>query len=182
MNRHLAHRLVVLAGFAAATALSVQLATQGARARHAAALAEAADLTALRDRLSGQLALLQSGGTMPDLPPDAVWQQQDRTATELAMQQAILAHAETAGLTLTAFGPAAPPAATRAPSVGFQIEASATWPQMLAFLVAAGQSAPALAVSDLAMRAGPATAGSGEAQLSIRAQLWGLAPGTAGAP
>lgn len=176
MSPYVRHRLGILAAIAALVLLLFVAITGPLRDRYQAAIANGADLAALKQRLERQLATLDRGKAGADLPATAIWSGAERADIESQIQDRVLETAEANQLQLTVFGPTAAPAGVKLPAVGYQIEAVASWDGLLRFIGGLHEIAPALGISELSLRGAPSSNAQEEPKVFLRLVVWGLAP------
>lgn len=175
-------RMAILLLIAAAVLAVFSMITGPMRDRYRDALTDSRELSALKQRLTSQLSALAEGDVTVGLVDGIAWRGAERTEIEVRVQDKVLAIAEANALQLTSYGPAPAPASVKLPALGYQIEATVNWENLLRFMSDVGRVAPALAISEFSVRGAPPVLNQGEPKLYLRMVIWGLAPETGAAP
>ncbi len=102
--------------------------------------------------LVDRLAFYQGERATLQLDPDLFVIAETRASAERHLQQTIVDVARGAGLSLVNFGPAPPPEETATPAIGFELEAEASYEQVLGFLERLETSRPRIAMHFVQIR------------------------------
>jgi Type II secretion system (T2SS), protein M subtype b len=133
-----------------------------------------AAVTKQEANLLQSLAMLGDGKAEIGIPEEDTWSGIDSASVEIALQQAVLAIADSSNLQLISFGAAPAFADASSDTVSYQLELTGDQADVARFLGALEKIKPALAVHYLWLRQLPADPLSEMVPVDLRLTVWGF--------
>lgn len=153
----------------------IGLMTEQSRQRMAGLRGEAEKLAQDEVALMASLAELRSGPIeVISLEPEDIWRVDGSGSVEVRVQQALVAAAKRAELTVASFGSGARQGDTRLPTLSYDLELSGTHEGVARLLADLERQRPALALSYLWLRQMPVDQSKPGSPVQMRISVWGF--------
>lgn len=165
-----------LAAITLLAAVLVWIMSAEVRKQFLVASARLSELEAEEATLVAQLPLPDASHDATKLPEEVIWRGSDRSAIEMAMQEAVVASAEVAGLQLISFGGIGSLLNGPVHALGYEAELEGSHAAVIAYLSKLEKTRPSLSIASLWMRQVPSSGGQSLAMLNLRITLWGFTP------